>query len=71
MFIPLNLIAEKIWGIDLVENGRTEEEARLKMANALLEYANECYHNYAYYSKDPNRRSHIPYIFKALIIDDA
>lgn len=56
--------------IDLVENGRTEQEARLRMANSILEYANEYYQNYAYYSKAPNRKAHIPYIFKALIIDD-
>ena len=57
--------------IDLVENGKTEQDARLRMANAILEYANEYYQNYAYYSKAPNRKSHIPYVFKALIIEDA
>ena len=56
--------------IDLVENGKTEEEARLRMASAILEYANEYYQNYAYYSKAPNRKPHIPYVFKALIMDD-
>ncbi len=56
--------------IDLVENAKTEEEARIRMANSILEYANEFYQNYAYYSKAPNRKPHIPYVFKALIMDD-
>ena len=57
--------------IDLVENGKDEQEARLNLANAILEYSMEYYNEYEMYSHSPNRKKHIPYIFKALIIDDS
>lgn len=55
--------------IDLIENGENEEVARLKLANSILEYSLEYYNDYATYSHSPNRKKHVPYIFKALIID--
>lgn len=55
--------------IDLIENGENECEARLKMGMAILEYAMDYYNEYETYSHSPNRKKHIPYIFKALIID--
>lgn len=57
--------------IDLVENGEDEDAARFKLAQSILEYSVDYYNNYAVYSQSTNRKSHIPYIFKALIIDDA
>lgn len=57
--------------IDLIENGIDEQDAREKMGIAILEYSAEYYENYALYSHAPNRKSHIPYIFKALIMDDS
>lgn len=56
--------------IDLIENGADEKEARIKLGEAILEYSLEYYNEYEKYSHSPNRRKHIPYIFKALIIDD-
>lgn len=56
--------------IDLVENGKTESEVKEKLALAIMEYAVEYYENYSLYSIAPNRKKHIPYIFKALILDD-
>lgn len=56
--------------IDLVENGRDEAEARLKLAAALLEYAEDYYADFSYWSSAPNRAEHVPYVFKALFIDD-
>lgn len=56
--------------IDLVENGKDEQDARLNMGKAILEYALEYYNEYEMYSHSPNRKKHIPYIFKALIIDN-
>ena len=56
--------------IDLVENGKDEQEARLNMGRAILEYALDYYNEYEMYSHSPNRKKHIPYIFKALIIDN-
>ena len=55
--------------IDIVENGATEQLARLSMAKAILEYAEEYYQNYDMYFHTPNRKCHVPYIFKALIMD--
>ena len=57
--------------IDLIENGKDESEARGAMGKAILEYATEYYENYTLYSSSSNRKSHVPYIFKALIEDDA
>ncbi|MCD8014505.1 MAG: hypothetical protein LUG99_15280 [Lachnospiraceae bacterium] len=56
--------------IDLIENGCDEHIARLAMGNAILEYSEEYYNEYELYSRSPNRKSHVPYIFKALITDD-
>ena len=54
--------------IDLVENGATEQLARLALAKALLDYSEEYYSNYEMYSHAPNRKEHVPYIFRALIM---
>lgn len=56
--------------IDLVENAANEIEARIVLAKSIMEYAAEYYEHYAVYSKSPNRKSHIPYVFKALLIED-
>lgn len=56
--------------IDLVENGPDEQSARLSLAKAILEYSLDYYNEYETYSHNPDRKKHIPYIFKALILDD-
>ena len=56
--------------IDLIENAKTEEEAKIKLGKAILEYASDYYNEYELYSKSPNRKNHLPYIIKALIVDD-
>lgn len=56
--------------IDIVENGKDEREARLNVGKSILEYALDYYDEYEIYSRSPNRKKHIPYIFKALIIDN-
>lgn len=56
--------------IDLVENGKSEQEARFNLGSTILEYAVDYYNDYGLYSQSPNRKAHIPYIFKALIIDN-
>lgn len=55
--------------IDLVENGKDEMDARLKLSQSILEYSIDYYNDYAAYSHSPNRKKHVPYIFKALITD--
>jgi hypothetical protein len=57
--------------IDLIENGTTEQQAREALGVSILEYSTEFYNHYELYSKSMNRKGHIPYIFKALIMDDA
>lgn len=57
--------------IDLVENGKDEVEAREKLAKAILEYAEDYYNDFSYWSSAPNRKAHLPYVFKALFIGDA
>jgi len=56
--------------IDLVENAETEEKAKLQLAKAILDYATDYYEDFGYWSSAPNRKEHIPYIFKALILSD-
>lgn len=56
--------------IDLVENGKDERDARSKLASSILEYAEDYYSDFSYWGSAPNRKSHIPYVFKALFIGD-
>ena len=56
--------------IDLIENGENEQTARLNLGKAILEYSADYYEEYELYSHSPNRKHHIPYIFKALIMDN-
>ena len=56
--------------IDLIENGSDDSSARYALGDAILDYAMEYYNDYAFYSRSPNRKGHVPYIFKALIMDD-
>ena len=56
--------------IDLIENGIDEVAARLALGNAILNYSFDYYKEYSLYSHSPNRKAHVPYIFKALIMDN-
>ena len=56
--------------IDLVENGANESETLTKLARAILEYSEDYYNDFAYWSRG-NRKSHLPYVFKAIILNDA
>ena len=57
--------------IDLIENAKNESDAKLLLAESIIEYAGEFYNNFALWSSAPNRKKHIPYILKALILEDA
>jgi hypothetical protein len=57
--------------LDLVENGKTEAEAKENLAESILQYAENFYNDFHYWSTAPNRTAHIPYVFKALILGDA
>jgi hypothetical protein len=56
--------------LDLVENGITENDAKMKLAEDILEYAEDYYSDFDYWKKAPNRKNHIPYVLKALILQD-
>jgi hypothetical protein len=56
--------------LDLVENGISEEDAKIKLAEDILEYAEEFYDDFDYWKKAPNRKKHVPYVLKALILQD-
>lgn len=56
--------------IDLIENGIDEVSARFALGNAILDYSTDYYNDYAFYSRSPNRKGHVPYIFKAIIMDN-
>ena len=56
--------------IPLVENATTETEAIEVLANSILEYAVDFYSNFNLWASAPNKKSEIPYVFKALILDD-
>ena len=55
--------------MDIIANGNTDIEVRERLSMAIMEYAEEYYENYKMYSSAPNRKGHIPYILKALIIN--
>lgn len=56
--------------LDIVENGATEEEVKDIMAKSILEYAKDFYEEFDLWSTAPNRKKHIPYVFKALLLND-
>ena len=55
--------------IDLAENDVDERGAVLKMAGAILEYAEDYYNDFAYWYRS-GRRKHLPYVLKALMLND-
>ena len=56
--------------IDLVENGINEDEAKAKLSKSILEYAEDYYNEFSFYFSAPNRKHHLPYVIKSLILND-
>lgn len=56
--------------LDLVENGRDKDEVLSKLASAILEYAEDFYNDFSYWARG-DRKRHIPYVIKALMINNA
>ena len=56
--------------IALVENAPTEKEAIDILAKSILEYAVDFYNDFNLWAAAPNKKAEIPYVFKALILDD-
>jgi len=55
--------------IDLSENGSDMPDAISKLAGSVLEYSKDYYEDFSYWSKG-SRKLHVPYVFKALILND-
>lgn len=51
---------------DIVADGQTLEELRLKLAQYLVEYARDYYSEFNRYHNSPNRRSHAFYLIRVL-----
>lgn len=56
--------------LDIAINEFDETTAINTLAAEISEYAVEFYENFETYSIAPNRQAHIPFIFKALILDN-
>ncbi len=63
----VTLSADKL---DIVVNDKDEYLAEIALARDIKEYAEDFYDNYAVWSVAPNRKAHIPYILKALMLDE-
>lgn len=57
--------------LDLAENAPTPAEAKRQLAQSILDYSSDFYEEFAYWSKAANRKSHVPYVLRALILNDA
>ena len=55
--------------IDLAENASDLPGAVNKLAASILNYAHDFYNDFLYWSRG-DRKNHVPYIFKALILND-
>ena len=65
-----NSITLSLNEIDLAENAENEEQAKNQLAQAIIDYAYDYYSEFKYWSVAPNRKAHIPYVLKAIILDD-
>lgn len=57
--------------LQLVENAKDKDACIDKLIDAMKDYAADYYREFSYWSKAPNRASHIPYVIKLLISDQA
>jgi len=55
--------------MDLIENGLDRQDAVTKLAKSILEYSEDYYKDFPYWARG-NRRPHMPYVFKSLIMND-
>lgn len=55
--------------LDLVVNGADETEAKKELAAEIKDYAEDFYAEFPLWSSATNRKSHIPYVLKALLLD--
>jgi antitoxin YefM len=60
-------IVGTIDGFDLVVEGKSEQEVIRKLAEDLLEYAQDYVNDFKLFYNAPNRKSHYPYVLKVLL----
>ena len=65
-----NSITLSLNELDLIENAETEEKAKLQLAGSIIDYAEDYYNEFEYWSSAKNRKTHLPYVLKALILND-
>ena len=65
-----NTITASLEEFDIVINADDQEEAIILLANELIEYAEEFYDEFNYWSSAPNRKVHLPYILNVLLQND-
>ena len=56
--------------LDAVENAATEQEAKIELAKSILDYAKDFYEEFDYWSSAPNRKGHVLYVLKAILLND-
>lgn len=56
--------------LSIYESGEDEQTAKDNLVESIIEYAYEFYEEYNLYSNAPNRKSHLPYVFKILLAKD-
>ena len=61
------IIVGTIDGFDLVVEGKSEQEVIRKLAEDLLEYAQDYVNDFKLFYNAPNRKSHYPYVLKVLL----
>ena len=55
--------------LDIIENGKSRQDALEKLSSAILDYSKDFYNEFSYWARG-SRKSHVPFIFKALFIND-
>lgn len=61
------IIVGTIAGFDLVVESKSEQEAIRKLAEDLLEYAQDYVNDFKLFYNAPNRKDHYPYVLKVLL----
>ena len=61
------LIIGTLDGFDIVVSGESEQEVIEKLAEDLLEYAQDYINDFKLYYSAPNRKEHCPYVIKTLL----
>lgn len=61
------IIVGAIDGFDLVVTGESEQEVLQKLAEDLLEYAQDYMNNFKLLYNSSNRKTHYPYVLKVLL----